>query len=157
MFRVMRLEIAGLKCEVGIGYAVGLRKAIVRKLGHQRKDLLRLVAFDAPCYGAQNKLLLLLGHLFAILLAHGFSQTVGFRHRVSGELLGQLHGLLLINDNALGGIENLLHLRHDVPNALLAVMTLDKVINHSPVYGSWSIERVKRRKVLNARRLEFAA
>src|SRR6266550_2549877 len=98
MFRVMRLEIARLKSQISVSHAVRFGKSVIRKLGHQRKYLLGLVLLDAPRHRPQNELLLLPRHLFTVLLAHRFAQTVGFRHRITGQLLRQLHRLFLIDD-----------------------------------------------------------
>src|SRR5437870_10312731 len=40
------LQIRGLERQIGIGYAVGFGKTIIRKLLHQRENLLSLVALN---------------------------------------------------------------------------------------------------------------
>ena len=93
MLRIVCFEIAGLKSEVGVSDAVRFWKSVVRELGHQREDLLRFVLFDSARDGAQNEFLFLARHLFAILLAHRFAETVRLGHRIPGKFLGQLHRL----------------------------------------------------------------
>ena len=45
---------------------------------------------------------------FLLLLTHGSPEQVGLSEGVPGELLGDLHDLLLIDDQAIGGPQNLL-------------------------------------------------
>src|SRR6266550_7966861 len=148
MFRVMRLEIARLKSQISVSHAVRFGKSVIRKLGHQREYLLGLVLLDAPLHRTQNELLLLPRHLFTVLLAHRFAQTVGFRHRITSELLSQLHRLFLVDDYSVRAIENLLHFRNDVADAFLSMMPEDEIVNHSSVNRSGSIQGVKRRQIL---------
>ncbi len=53
--------------------------------------------------------------------------------------------------------ENLLHLRHDVADALLAVMPLNEVVDHAAVDWPRPIERVKGGKVLDVLGLKLPA
>ena len=99
---------------------VAARKSIIGKLVHQRENLLGLFFLDASLDRAVNKLLLMQGHLLALLLAHRPAHQVGFAERVAGQLLRQLHDLLLIDEHAKGVAQDLLHLRHEVAHRLLA-------------------------------------
>src|SRR5437870_82534 len=73
VFRVVRLEIPGLKCQISVSHTMCLRKTVVSKLRHERENLLRLVALDSTRHRSEDELLFLLVHLFAVLLAHCFS------------------------------------------------------------------------------------
>src|SRR5262249_41156219 len=61
------------------------------------------------------------------------------------------------NDHAIGAVQNLLHFRDYVPNALLAVMTQNKVVNHASIDWPRPVKCVKRRKILDATRLQLSA
>ena len=60
------------------------------------------------------------GHLLALLLAHRPAHQVGFAQRVARKLLRQLHDLFLVDEDAEGIAEDLLHLRNQVAHSLLA-------------------------------------
>ena len=77
--------------------------------------------------------------------------------RVAGQLLRELHHLLLVDNDAVGVVENLLHLRDEVADALLAVMPLNELVDHAAVDWARPVKRVKRRQVLDALRLKLAA
>src|SRR5207237_5362465 len=57
--------------------------------------------------------------------------------------------------DSLGAVENLFHLRDDVAHLLLSLMSEDEFVNHATVDRTGSIERVKRRKVLDGLRLKL--
>ena len=67
-----------------------------------------------------------------------------------------MHGLLLVHNDALSGVENLLHLGHDVPDAFLSVMSEDKVVNHSAIDWARPVKRVQRRKIFNTSGLKLS-
>ena len=54
------------------------------------------------CDRALDERLALGVHLGLDLLAHGAAQEIGAAQRVAGELLGDLHHLLLVDDDAVG-------------------------------------------------------
>ena len=68
-----------------------------------------------------------------------------------------MHRLFLVDDDTLRAVENLLHLRHDVPDAFLSVVSQDKVVNHSTIDGAGAVKRVQGRKILNASGLKLPA
>ncbi len=82
----------------------------------------------APC----DEALALLGHLLDLLLAHGAAQQVGFAQRIAGQAIGDLHHLLLVDDDAVGLFQDLLQLRQIVNHFLAAVLALDEVVDHAP-------------------------
>ena len=112
---------------------MALRESIIGELSHQRENLLSLVLSNSARDCAVHKLLLLKGHLLPILLAHGFTETVRLSHGVTRQLLRQVHRLFLVYDDAVCAIEDLLHLGNNVTRRFLAVMTLNKVVNHAAV------------------------
>ena len=52
-----------------------------------------------------TKRVALLGHLLGIFLAHGAAQQIGFAEGVAGEHVGDLHDLLLVDDDSQGLLE----------------------------------------------------
>jgi hypothetical protein len=65
--------------------------------------------------GAGDEALALRVHLGLDLLAHGAAQQVGVAERVAGQDLGDLHHLLLVDDDAVGLLQDRLQLRVRVP------------------------------------------
>src|SRR5450755_4053442 len=129
----MGFQVCRLKCQIGISDGVALWKSIIGELSHQRENLLSLVFSNSAQDCTVDKLLFLKRHLLAILLAHGLTQTVRLSHGVTGQLLCQMHRLFLVYDDAVGTIKDLLHLGNNVAGGLLAVMTLNEVVNHPSV------------------------
>ncbi len=71
------------------------------------------------------------GHLVGLLLAHGPSQQVGFGKRVAGEDLGGLHGLFLVDDDAVGLLED--PIKQGMVGLYLgaSMLSLDEVVHHA--------------------------
>ncbi len=135
---------------------MGLGEAVVSKLCHEGENLLGLVALNTAGYRTEDELLFLLSHLFPVLLAHRLAETICLGHRVPRQFLRQLHGLFLVDDDALRTIQNIFHLRDDVSDALLAVVPQNEVVDHASIYWPGPIERVKRREILDTLGLELA-
>ena len=51
---------------------------------------------------AADEYLALFGHLLGFLLTHGATQQVSTPQRITGQYLGNLHHLFLIQDDAVG-------------------------------------------------------
>ncbi len=92
--------------------------------------------------GAAHKAVALPGHFVGILLAHGAAQQIGFAQRVAGEHVGDLHHLLLVNDDAERLLEHRLHLGEHVLHLAAAPLALDEIICHAALNGAGPIERV---------------
>ncbi len=75
---------------------MALRETVLGEFREQLEDRFRLVAVDVVGDGAGDEAVALRRHLGADLLAHRAAQVVGFRHRVAGEDLRDLHHLLLV-------------------------------------------------------------
>src|SRR5215510_4410619 len=97
------------------------------------------------------------GHLLALLLAHRATHEVGFAKCITGKLLRELHYLLLVDDDPVGVVQNLLHLRHEVTHGFLAVVALDELIDHATIEWSRTVECVERGEVFKALRLQLPA
>src|ERR1044072_9205958 len=153
----MSLEIRCLEREIRVRNAVAAVKSIVRELRHQRKDLLRLLLLDSSLDGTRDELLLMDRHLLALLFAHRPSHEVSFAKFIACELLRELHYLLLVDDDPVGVVEDLLHLRHEIAHRFLSVMPLNKLIDHASIQWTRTIERVQRRKIFEPFRLQLPA
>ena len=89
-------------------------------------------------------------HLLGLLLAHRAPQQVGLAERVSGQTVGDLHHLLLVDDDAVGLFENGLQLRKIVGDRPSAVLALDEVVHHAALDRAGAVKRVERAQVLDA-------
>ena len=134
--REVGLEPEGLVGDQRIGGGVRLVEAVARKLLHQIEDLHRQFAVDAILDGALFETGSLLGHLLGLFLTHRPAQHVRATERVTRQRLGNLHHLLLIEDDAVGGFEDglealVLPLLIRVGDRFITVFTVDEVIHHA--------------------------
>src|SRR5262249_38394474 len=74
----------------------------------------------SPSDGAGQEPFALLFHFLADLLAHGAAQEVRLAEAVAGEILGDLHHLFLVGDDAEGGLQDRLQLWMQIVGAFLA-------------------------------------
>jgi hypothetical protein len=96
----MRLEVGRLVRDERVRGRVRLVEAVARELLEQVEDLAGLAAVVAETLGAVDEGALLLGHLLGLLLAHRAAQEIGAAERVARERAGDLHDLLLVDDDA---------------------------------------------------------
>ena len=66
-------------------------------------------------------------------------EQIGFAQAVTRQLLRELHDLLLVDEDPIGVLKHLLHLRHDVLDLLAAMTALDIVIHHAAIERSWTV------------------
>ena len=100
-----------------------------------------------------HKLGALGGHFFFFLLAHGAAQDVGFAERETGQAIGDLHHLFLVQDDAVSFFENFLELRQFVADFSFAVFAIDEVVDHATLDGARSVKSIEGGEIFNARRL----
>ena len=81
-------------------------KAVTRELLHQIEDLDRQRGINALCRGTLFEDATLLGHLLWFFLAHRPAQQIRATERIARQDLCNLHHLLLIQNNAVGGLQN---------------------------------------------------
>src|ERR1044072_5757068 len=153
----MRFQISRLEGEIRIRDAMAAIESVIGELGHQREDLRRLLLLDAPLDRALDEPLFMNGHLLALLLAHRATHEVGFAKCIAGKLLRELHYLLLVDDDAVSVVQDLLHLRHEVTNGFLPMVTLDKFIDHAAIERPRTIKSIKRGEIFEALRLQLPA
>ena len=127
------------ECLVGhqcIGGGVGFVEAVAGKLLYQVKDVFGQGRVDPVLLTAIQEKLLLLGHFLGLFLTHGAPQHVRITKGITGHHLGDLHDLLLVQDNPVGGLQNrlqafILVIRMREGHGLAAVLTVDKVVHHA--------------------------
>ena len=125
-----------------------LVEAVIGELGEQVEDEVGLRLADAALHGAGDEALALLVHLGADLLAHGAAQQVGFAERIAGKLLGDLHHLFLVDDDALRLLHQMIDLRMDRGDLLLAVLA--RIVGRDVLHRARPVERDQRDDVLDA-------
>ena len=155
--RIVRLEIGRVIREQRVGGGVRLVEAVAGELLHQVEDACRLVLGMLVLRRALHEAVALLRHLVRVLLAHGAAQQVGLAERVAGEHVGDLHDLLLIDDDAERLVQDLFELRQLVLDLAAAPLALDEVVDHAALDRPGPIERVQRRQVFNRVGLDSGA
>ncbi len=127
-------------------------------VGGELRDLLEDRGRELLRHAARDRALdegLALGvHLGLDLLAHGAAQKVGAAQRVARELAGDLHHLLLVDDDAVGLLQDRLEQRVQILGLLDAVLAVD--VARDVVHRPRPIERVHGDDVVEAVRLELA-
>src|ERR1035437_883548 len=95
----------------------------------------------------------LLDHLLELLLAHGAAQQVGVAQRIARQPIGDLHHLLLVDDDAVGLLEQFLQLRQVVLHGAAAPLALDEIVHHAALNRTGAVQRGERSEVFQAARL----
>ena len=93
--------------------------------------------------GSGDEAVALLGHLLGIFLAHGAAEQVGAAERVAGEDVGDLHDLLLVDDDAEGLVEQGFEFGQHVADDAAAPLALDEVVDHAALDRAGAIEGVE--------------
>ena len=125
-----------------------LVETIARELGHQFEDVIGARRVNALVIGAADEALLLGVHLGLDLLAHGAAQEIGFAQRITRQHLGDLHHLFLIDDDAVGFLEQRLKQRMKIIRLLIAFLAGDEA--RDIVHRAGTIECVDGDDVLDA-------
>ena len=109
-----------------------LVEGILREVDHLIIDVVRRRLIDAPRDAARDVLLRitidevfpLLLHDLRFLLTHGTAHEVRAPHRVAGEITHDLHHLLLVDDTAIGRLEDRTDLRAVVADRFRVLLSL---------------------------------
>ena len=88
------------------------------------------------------------GHLFGFLLTHRSTQEIRAAKRVACKLLGDLHHLFLVHDDAVRRRKHIIHQRMKSSDSLTTVLALDEVVNHSRAQRARTIQRDSRNDIL---------
>ena len=133
-----------------------LVESVAGELLHQIEDVRGLLLRHAALDRAVHEDGALLRHLLGLFLAHRATQQVGAAERVAGQHLRDLHDLLLVQDHAVGRLQNLLQARMQIVDGPvdLAVLAVDEVIDHARLQRARAEQRDERHDVLEAVRLQ---
>ena len=151
----MRLQIRRLVGNEGVGGRVGFVEAVLGKFVHQVENRFGLFGIQFICLGSFKKQPLLTGHLFVIFLTHGAAQQVGLSERIAGQGAGNLHDLLLIDDDPVGILQDRLQLRQVVYDLFAAMFAVDEVIHHAGAKRAGAIQGAGGDNVFKAGWLQF--
>ncbi len=97
----------------------------------------------------------LLGHLRGFLFTHGPAQQVRAPQGVARQHLGDLHDLFLVEDDAVGGLENGRQVGVGVGNLGPAVLAVDEVVHHAGLQGTGAEQGHQGGDVVEAVRLQL--
>ncbi len=150
--RVVGLQVGGLVGQDGVGDAVALVETVAGEGLDLVPQIRGLGARHAAAGGAVDELLLHLGHDVGLLLAHGLAQHVRLGHAEAGHLHGDQHHLLLVDDDAVGLLQDRLHLGSGIGEPL-ALLALDVLVDHAD-QGARPVERVQGGELVETRGLD---
>src|SRR5208337_2249237 len=150
---IVRFEPGGLIGEKRVGTGVGLVEAVAGKFFHQIENADGFLFGNFIFFAAGEELGALGCHLFFFLFAHGATENVGFAEGEGGQAIGDLHDLLLIEDDAVGFLENVFELRKFVGNFGFAMLAIDEIVDHAALNGAGAVEGVESGEILDARGL----
>ena len=130
-----------------------LVKAVTREFFNQIEDLDGKHRVDALCCGAVFEDTALLGHLLGLFLAHRPTQQVSTPKRIARQHLCDLHHLLLIQNDAVGGLQNrfqplVLVLGVGIGQRFTPVLAIDEVLYHAGLQRPGSEQGHQRDDVL---------
>ncbi len=148
--RIMRLEPRRLVGHQGIRRRVRLVEAVARELLHQVEDVGRDPFVDPAPERALEEDLALLGHLLGLFLAHRAPQQVRAAQGVVAQHLGNLHHLLLVQDDAVGRLQDRFQIRMRVLDLGPTVLAVDEVVHHARLQRPRPVERHQRDDLLEA-------
>ncbi len=119
---VVRLEVRRLVGDRGVADSVRLVEGVAGEGLDEVEDGLGVLVRVALLARAADEPLPLGAHLLGDLLAHRLAHDVGLAERVAGELLGDEQHLVLVDDDAVGLVENLGEVGVRVADRFLAVL-----------------------------------
>src|SRR6056297_169435 len=159
--RVMRFQPESLVRHQSVGGRVRLVEAITGELLHQVEDVFCEGCVDAILLATIQEKLFLFGHLLGFFLTHRPTQHVSVTEAITRHHLGNLHDLLLVKDDPVGGFQNrlqtfILIIRVRERHGLATVLTVDKVIHHARLQGPRPEQRHQGDHVFQRVRLKAA-
>ena len=109
--RIVRFEPGGLVREKRVGTRMRFVETVPGEFFHQVENVDGFFLRNLIFVAAGQEFRALGGHFFLFLFAHGAAQDVGFPEGKAGQAIGDLHDLFLIEDHAVGFLENIFELR----------------------------------------------
>ena len=107
----------------------------------------------SPLNRSRNEPVTLLGHQRGNLLAHGLADGVGLPQRVTGEVLQDVQHLVLVDDDAVGLVQQFLHAGMGIRNLLHTMFGADESVD--VLHGAGPIEGDHRRNIPQVRRFQL--
>ena len=151
---VMRFEIGRLVGHPRVTGGMGFVESVGSELLPVGPDFLQDFGIVPIGFAAFNELGFQGIQLVFQLLTHGFTQCVGLATREVGQQSRQQHHLLLIDGDAVGVLQVLLHDGDVVLDFLASLLTVDELRN--VVHRAGTIEGVHSDKILKRRGLQLA-
>src|SRR6185369_8374339 len=90
----------------------------------------------------------------SILLSHGTSQQIGAAEGIAGQGTGNLHDLFLVDDDAVGILENRLQFGKVIDNLFPAMLAFDEVLHHAGVERARTVEGNRSDNILETGRFQ---
>ena len=154
--RVVGLQPGRLVGDQAVGCGVGFVERVAREGLHLIKQVLGELVLHAIGLRASHEIAAHLGHFCLVLLAHGLAQNVRLAEAEAGQLPGDLHHLLLVDDGAEGAAQERLQIMVGVGHRLLAVFAVDVVIVGAIVQRAGPEQRHERQDVVDVVRQQAA-
>ena len=140
-----------------MGFVEGIGSEVRHLVEDPAGGLLRDPVSDAaryPLLGVSvNEVLPLLLHHLRLFLGHGSPHQVRPAQAVACQLLDDLHYLLLVNDTAVGGLQDRLQLRALIGHGVPVVLSLD--IPGDEVHGARTVKGKARNNIVDGFRLKL--
>ena len=147
----MRLKISSFVGHQGIGHRMRLVKAIAGKVLQKRKDLIAKLFGDiVQTFGAVNKRLTHRIQLLGLLFAHSAAQNISLSQCKSCQGRGYLHNLLLVQNYAVGILQDRLHQGVQHLGRASAMAAGNEVLGHACPQGAGAVQRHQRDQILKA-------
>ena len=137
--RIVGLEVGGLIGHRAVGGGMALVEAILGEQHHLLEQGFGDPGLHASLGGALDKQALVLLHLALLLFAHGPPQQVGLAEGIAGQVLGDLHDLLLIHHDPVGLIEDRPQLFVGEFNCFAAMLAVDELGDQAGVQRPWPV------------------
>ena len=153
--RVMLLQVGRLVGDQGVRARVRGVEAVVGERDDEVEDLFRLPRLMAPGHGPLDEFLPVRDQLCPDLLAHGLAERVGLPHRIPGQRHGDLHDLLLVDDDPVRRPEDVLQIGVGVGHGLAAVLALGVLDMHVLPERARPVQRVQRHQIFEPVRCEL--
>ena len=151
--RVMVLEIGRPVGDAGVADAMRLVERVTGEGFDQVEYLDGHLLVVALRLGAGDEIHPLFSHQGGDLLAHRLAHDVGGSQRVTGELLQDQQHLVLVNDDAVGLVQQFLEAGVGVGDGLAAVFSIDESLD--VLHGAGAVEGDHRRDVAQVGGLQF--
>ena len=152
--RVMRFQPCCLVGQQRVGGGMRFIESVAGKFFHQIENIGRLIGIDTALDRAFHENFALLGHHLRFLFTHRAAQHVGAAESVTGQHLGNLHHLLLVQNDAVGRFQNRLQIRVRVFNLHAAVLAVDEVVDHAGLQRPGPEQRHQRDNIFERIRLQ---